>query len=255
MEMNRRMVIPAGLRASLVMLAFLSVVLVRAEPHRITVRFAEISGLNPANTFGAKLSYLPEAEVDNEINLMVQAGVARVTKSKELTLLERAVTVAPSDPFDEVELLPDMTGGVEIIVGGNRHTFRTRKVGIEADLQLGAAEETDVSLKTTVRRTTFEGFVEYSGQQVNISSAADGKEVKTVVTVPSGFYQPIFSTDETVERLTIKPGLTTVLRMDWTGRDQQKSPDHVDLPVSGALFEGKNAYRPRVMLLFLGVAD
>ncbi|MCX6956321.1 MAG: type II secretory pathway, component PulD, partial [Verrucomicrobia bacterium] len=78
------------------------------------------------------------------------------------------------------------TGSVSI-TSGTPQEFTSRNVGVEMKVT-PTVEEDDysISLDLNPKVTEFEGFVEYGGPSVAIAGA-------TTVTVPPGFYQPIFS--------------------------------------------------------------
>lgn len=79
-------------------------------------------------------------------------------------------------------------------------------------------EEDDysISLDLNPKVTEFEGFVEYGGPSVAISG-------NTTVTVPPGFYQPIFSVREVTTKVTIWDGATLVMG-GLTREEVKKSP-------------------------------
>ncbi|MCC5024659.1 MAG: hypothetical protein J6386_18520 [Candidatus Synoicihabitans palmerolidicus] len=91
------------------------------------------------------------------------------------------------------------------ITAGTPQDFETRKAGVELRIT-PTVEEDDysISLDLNPKGTEFEGFVEYGGQSVAISN-------DTTVTVPSGFYQPIFSTREVSTKVTLWDGATLVM--------------------------------------------
>lgn len=112
------------------------------------------------------------------------------------------------------------------ITAGTPQDFETRKVGVELRVT-PTVEEDDysISLDLNPKVTEFEGFVEYGGQSVAISN-------DTTVTVPSGFYQPIFSTREVSTKVTLWDGATLV--MGGLTREEVKTV-HDRVPVLGAI--------------------
>jgi general secretion pathway protein D len=96
--------------------------------------------------------------------------------------------------------------------------------------------------------TEFEGFVEYGGPSIAISGG-------TTVTVPSGFFQPIFSTREVTTKVTIWDGATLVmggLTREEVKKVNDKVPVLGNLPVVGRMFrsEGETSAK-RNLLIFV----
>jgi general secretion pathway protein D len=103
-------------------------------------------------------------------------------------------------------------------------------------------------LELNPRVTEFEGFVEYGGSSVAISGG-------TTVTLPSGFYQPIFSTREINTRVTVWDGATLVmggLTREEVRRVDDKVPVLGDIPYIGRAFRSKGeASQKRNLLVFV----
>ena len=106
----------------------------------------------------------------------------------------------------------------------------------------------NISLLLQPRVTEFEGFVEYGGPSVAISG-------DLTATVPSGFYQPIFSTRSVKTEVTIYDGATVVI--GGLTREEIKTVDDKvpllgSIPYLGRLFrsEGETT-RKRNLLIFV----
>ncbi len=135
------------------------------------------------------------------------------------------------------------------ITSGTPQEFTTRNVGVELRVT-PTVEEDDhsVSLDLNPKVTEFEGFVEYGGPSVAISGG-------TTVTVPPGFYQPIFAVREVTTRVTLWDGATLVMG-GLTREDVKKVSDKVpvlgSLPFVGRLFrsEGESSQK-RNLLIFV----
>jgi general secretion pathway protein D len=145
------------------------------------------------------------------------------------------------------------TGGSAIsITAGTPQEFTTRNVGVELKVT-PTVEEDDysISLDLSPKVTEFEGFVEYGGQSVAIGGS-------TTVTVPSGFYQPIFSTREVTTRVTVWDGATLVMG-GLTREEVKKTSDKVpllgDIPVVGRLFRSKGESTSKRNLLIFVTAN
>ncbi len=135
------------------------------------------------------------------------------------------------------------------ITSGTPQDFTTRNVGVELRVT-PTVEEDDysVSLELNPKVTEFEGFVEYGGPSVAISGG-------TTVTVPPGFYQPIFAVREVTTRVTVWDGATLVMG-GLTREDVKKVSDKVpvlgNLPGVGRLFRSKGeSSQKRNLLIFV----
>jgi general secretion pathway protein D len=105
-----------------------------------------------------------------------------------------------------------------------------------------------ISLDLNPKVTEFEGFVEYGGPSLAISAG-------TSVTVPPGFYQPIFSVREVATKVTIWDGAT--LMMGGLTREEVKKVDDKipilgSIPLLGRLFHSKGeSTQKRNLLIFV----
>jgi general secretion pathway protein D len=138
------------------------------------------------------------------------------------------------------------------ITAGTPQDFVTRNVGVEMSVTPNVENDDTISLILEPRVTEFEGFVEYGGPSVALG--VDG----TVVTVPAGFYQPIFSTRELSTEVTIYDGATVV--MGGLTRDEVKTvndsvPILGDLPGVGRLFRSEGETRQKRNLLIFITAN
>ena len=144
-------------------------------------------------------------------------------------------------------------GGSSIsITAGTPQDFVTRNVGVEMSVTPNVENDDTISLILEPRVTEFEGFVEYGGPSV----ALDGNG--TVVTVPAGFYQPIFSTRELSTEVTIFDGATVVmggLTRDEVKTVNDKVPILGDLPGVGRLFRSEGETRQKRNLLIFITAN
>lgn len=140
------------------------------------------------------------------------------------------------------------TGSVSV-TSGTPQEFTMRNVGVELKVT-PTVEEDDysVSLDLNPRVTDFEGFVEYGGPSVAISGA-------TTVTVPPGFYQPIFSVREITTKVTVWDGATLVmggLTREEVRKVNDKVPFFGDIPFVGRLFRSKGeSSQKRNLLIFV----
>ena len=135
------------------------------------------------------------------------------------------------------------------ITAGTPQEFTSRNVGVELKVT-PTVEEDDysISLDLNPKVTEFEGFVEYGGPSLAISGG-------TSVTVPPGFYQPIFSVREVTTKVTIWDGATLVMG-GLTREEVKKVDDKVpvlgDIPLLGRLFRSKGeSSQKRNLLIFV----
>ena len=135
------------------------------------------------------------------------------------------------------------------ITSGTPQEFTTRNVGVELKVT-PTVEEDDrsVSLDLHPKVTEFEGFVEYGGPSIAISGG-------TTVTVPPGFYQPIFAVREMTTKVTIWDGATLImggLTREEVKKVHDKVPVFGSLPLIGRLFRSKGeSSQKRNLLIFV----
>ncbi len=135
------------------------------------------------------------------------------------------------------------------ITAGTPQEFTTRNVGVELKVT-PTVEEDDysISLDLNPKVTEFEGFVEYGGPSIAISSGV-------TVTVPPGFYQPIFSVRDISTKVTIWDGATLVmggLTREEVKKVNDKVPFFGDIPFIGRLFRSKGeSSQKRNLLIFV----
>ena len=135
------------------------------------------------------------------------------------------------------------------ITAGTPQEFATRNVGVELTCTPTVEEDGySISLDLNPKVTEFEGFVEYGGPSLAISAG-------TSVTVPPGFYQPIFSVREVATKVTIWDGATLVMG-GLTREEVKKVDDKVpilgSIPLLGRLFHSKGeSTQKRNLLIFV----
>ncbi len=138
-------------------------------------------------------------------------------------------------------------GGSVAITAGTPQDFEVQEVGISlAVTPTVQADGESIELDLEPKITEFEGFVEYGGTSVAVIS-------NTTVTVPSGFYQPIFSVREVKTKVTVYDGATVVLGgliREEVKTVHDKVPVLGDIPVLGKLFrsDGKTANKKNLMI-------
>ena len=135
------------------------------------------------------------------------------------------------------------------ITAGTPQEFTARNVGVE--LRVTPTVEDDdysISLDLNPRVTEFDGFVEFGGPSIAISGS-------TTVTVPSGFYQPIFSVRDISTKVTIWDGATLImggLTREEVKKVNDKVPFLGDIPIFGRMFRSKGeSAQKRNLLIFV----
>ena len=135
------------------------------------------------------------------------------------------------------------------ITAGTPQEFTSRNVGVELRVTPTVEEDNfSISLDLNPTVTEFDGFVEFGGSSIAISGG-------TTVTVPSGFYQPIFSVRDISTKVTIWDGATLVmggLTREEVKQVHDKVPILGDLPLLGRLFRSKStSSQKRNLLIFV----
>ncbi len=180
---------------------------------------------------------------------VLSGDLATITVAQELRYPESYSDIEP-----EVGSGSSLTGGSGgsagvIIAAGTPQDFTVRNVGVELSVT-PRVEEDDYSITLDLypKVTEFDGFVEYGGPSIAISS---GRQVS----VPSGFYQPIFSVREVKTRVTIWDGATVVmggLTREEVRETDDKIPFLGDLPLIGRVFRSKGeTMQKRNLLIFV----
>ncbi|MDR3144263.1 MAG: hypothetical protein LBT64_02050 [Puniceicoccales bacterium] len=134
------------------------------------------------------------------------------------------------------------------ITAGTPQDFATRNVGVEMSVTPIVEADSSISLQLEPKVTEFEGFVEYGGSSIGISSGI-------TATIPSGFYQPIFSTREIHTEVNILDGSTVVmggLTREEVKEVHDKVPILGDIPLLGRLFRSDSeTSQKRNLLIFV----
>jgi len=143
------------------------------------------------------------------------------------------------------------SGSAISITAGTPEDFVTRNVGVELAVTPNVENDDTISLVLEPKVTEFEGFVEYGGPSVALTGS-------TTVTVPAGFFQPIFSTREISTEVTIFDGATLVmggLTRDEVKTVKDKVPVLGDIPGVGRLFRSEGESRQKRNLLIFVTAN
>ena len=137
------------------------------------------------------------------------------------------------------------------ITPGTPQDFTTTDVGVVMTVTPNVEEDGSINLVLNPKVTEFEGFMEYGGVAVALAA-------RTIVTVPSGFIQPVFSVREVNTTVTVFDGATVV--MGGLVREEVRSvndqvPILGDIPLIGRLFKSKGESRQKKNLLIFVTAN
>lgn len=138
-------------------------------------------------------------------------------------------------------------GNSVAVTAGTPQDFTVENVGVTLEVTPQVSTESDtIGLMLKPRVTEFEGFVEYGGTSVAISGTI-------TVTVPSGFFQPIFSVREVQTEVTVFDGATAViggLTREEVKTVNDKVPVLGDIPLVGAAFRStsKSTVKKNLMI-------
>jgi general secretion pathway protein D len=138
------------------------------------------------------------------------------------------------------------TGGGVTITAGTPQDFTVQEVGVTLEVTPTVAADDSIALNLKPKVVEFEGFVEYGGTSVAISGT-------TTVTIPSGFFQPIFNIREVSTDVTVFDGATVViggLTREQVQTVQDKVPILGDIPLVGSAFRsnGKSTDKKNLMI-------
>ncbi len=214
-----------------------------------------------ANALANIIGFVGEFDVSAAVRALSQKQGTDLLSSPKLTVLSgnpANITVAQElrypQSYGEIQSQVGtgaVAGGAAgvTITAGTPQEFTSRNVGVELKVT-PTVEEDDysISLDLNPRVTEFEGFVEYGGPSVAISGS-------TTVTVPPGFYQPIFSVRDISTKVTIWDGATLVmggLTREEVKKVNDKVPFFGDIPLLGRLFRSKGeSAQKRNLLIFV----
>jgi len=207
--------------------------------------------------------FVGEFDVSATVRALSQKQGSDLLSAPKVTVLSghpASITVARQlrypRQYGQIQSQVGQSGGGEnsssagvTITAGTPQDFTTENVGVELAVTPTVEEDAhSITLDLHPVVTEFEGFVEYGGPSLAVSG---GK----TVTIPSGFYQPIFSRRSVSTRVTLWDGATLVmggLTREETKKVNDKVPLLGDLPAVGRLFRssGEGATK-RNLLIFV----
>jgi len=197
-----------------------------------------------AGTAEAKIGSIGSYDLSIFLKAIEQSAGADIMSAPSLTVLDgKTATISISQLLrypqsygdTQATVSPATQGGGGdgvAITAGTPQDFTVKEVGVTLEVTptVGADDSIALNLKPTV--TEFEGFVEYGGTSVAITGS-------TSVTVPSGFFQPIFNQRQVTTDVTIFDGATVViggLTREEVKSVNDKVPVLGDIPFFGTAF-------------------
>jgi general secretion pathway protein D len=214
-----------------------------------------------AGTFAKGFNLNGAYNLDLAIRALSRKTGSDLMSAPKLTVLSgKRATITVAQELRYPESYGDMestvsssnSGGSAIsITAGTPQDFVTRNVGVEMTVTPNVENDDTISLLLEPRVTEFEGFVEYGGPSVALAAG-------TTVTVPAGFFQPVFSIREISTEVTIFDGATVVmggLTREEVKTISDKVPVLGDIPGLGRLFRSEGETRQKRNLLIFVTAN
>jgi general secretion pathway protein D len=219
-------------------------------------------GAGATSIFSGVLGVLNGYSVQTIVNALEQTQGADLMSAPKVTVLSQKtaqIVVAqqlryPTEFSNTQSQVGNSGGSINgggagvTITAGTPSSFEVEEVGVVMEVTPTVEDDDSISLRLEPRVTEFEGFIEYGGTSVAISSG-------TTVTVPSGFIQPVFSVRQVRTEVTIFDGATVVLG-GLTREQVETVHDSVpvlgDIPLFGKLFQSKGeTSQKRNLMIFV----
>jgi general secretion pathway protein D len=214
-------------------------------------------------TFGGRVGMLGSWDLNVLIRAIEQSNGSDLMSSPSLTVLDGKTAVIKvaqllryPQAYGDIQSNVGQGGGGAVGVGaastsvaitaGTPQDFTVQEVGVTLEVTPTVAADDSIALNLKPKVTEFEGFVEYGGTSVALTGGL-------TVTVPSGFFQPIFSTREVTTDVTVFDGATVViggLTREEVRSVEDKVPVLGSLPIIGAAFRstGKSISKKSLMV-------
>ena len=217
---------------------------------------------NLANTYTGTVSVLGQETLAVAIRAIEESAGSDLMSSPSLTVLDGKTAVIKvaqllryPQAYGDIQSNVGQGGGggalgatstSVAITAGTPQDFTVQEVGVTLEVTPTVAADDSIALNLKPKVTEFEGFVEYGGTSVALTGG-------TTVTVPSGFFQPIFSTREVTTDVTVFDGATVViggLTREEVKTVDDKVPVLGNLPLIGAAFRstGKSVQKRSLMV-------
>ena len=211
--------------------------------------YAANVGIIGAETLGLTIRAIEEnagSDLMSSPSLTVLDGKTAVIKVAQLLRYPQAYGDTQSNVGTGGGGTLGTTGAAVAITAGTPQDFTIQEVGVTLEVTPTVAADDSIALNLKPKVTEFEGFVEYGGTSIAISGGVS-------VSVPSGFFQPIFSTREVTTDVTVFDGATVViggLTREEVKTVDDKVPVLGSIPLIGAAFRssGKTIQKKSMMV-------
>jgi len=211
--------------------------------------YAANVGIIGAETLGVAIRAIEEnsgSDLMSSPSLTVLDGKTAVIKVAQLLRYPQAYGDTQSNVGTGGGGTLGTTGAAVAITAGTPQDFTIQEVGVTLEVTPTVAADDSIALNLKPKVTEFEGFVEYGGTSIAISGGVS-------VSVPSGFFQPIFSTREVTTDVTVFDGATVViggLTREEVKTVDDKVPVLGSIPLIGAAFRssGKTIQKKSLMV-------
>ncbi len=211
--------------------------------------YAANVGIIGAETLGLAIRAIEEnsgSDLMSSPSLTVLDGKTAVIKVAQLLRYPQAYGDTQSNVGTGGGGTLGTTGAAVAITAGTPQDFTIQEVGVTLEVTPTVAADDSIALNLKPKVTEFEGFVEYGGTSIAISGGVS-------VSVPSGFFQPIFSTREVTTDVTVFDGATVViggLTREEVKTVDDKVPVLGSIPLIGAAFRssGKTIQKKSLMV-------
>ena len=200
--------------------------------------------------------------IDLKINALARKSGSDLMSAPKVTVIsgqKATITVAQKllYPTEYEEIQSTVSSGGDSassaisITAGTPKEFKEVPVGVSMEVTPTVQVDDQIHMVLAPSVTEFEGFVEYGGPSIALTG-------NTTAVVPSGFYQPVFSTREIDTQVLVSDGATVV--MGGLTRDEVRSvndrvPILGDIPVLGRLFRSEGETRQKRNLLIFVTAN
>ena len=206
-------------------------------------------GIIGAETLGVAIRAIEEnagSDLMSSPSLTVMDGKTAVIKVAQLLRYPQAYGDTQSNVGTASTTGTGGSSTSVAITAGTPQDFTIQEVGVTLEVTPTVANDDSIGLSLKPKVTEFEGFVEYGGTSIAISG-------NVTVSVPSGFFQPIFSTREVTTDVTVFDGATVViggLTREEVKTVDDKVPVLGSIPLIGAAFRssGKTIQKKSLMV-------
>jgi general secretion pathway protein D len=215
-------------------------------------------GASTGNAYSGTVGFLGRETLAVAIRAIEQNSGSDLMSSPSLTVLDGKTAVIrvaqllryPQAYGDTQASVTPATagggGGGVAITAGTPQDFTVQEIGVNLEVTPTVAADDSIALNLKPKVTEFEGFVEYGGTSIAISGSI-------TASVPSGFFQPIFSTREVTTDVTVFDGATVViggLTREEVKTVEDRVPVLGSIPLIGAAFRstGKSVQKRSLMV-------